>query len=124
MLNHITVRVSNLAKTVDFYDQLMAALEYEPISYEEGLAVAYGKYTSEVIFLQSNQKNAVAPNTLELAFNAYERKNVDQFFDTALSLGAPIIINPSIDNNIGPNYYHCIIKDPNGIEVEAVYLTE
>jgi predicted lactoylglutathione lyase len=57
---------------------------------------------------------------MHIAFSADNRKQVDQFYEAALSAGGTDNGAPGIRAIYHPNYYGAFVLDPDGHNIEAV----
>ena len=63
-----------------------------------------------------------ATTGLHIAFQAADRDAVDAFYNAALAAGGRDNGRPGLRTDYSPNYYAAFIVDPDGNNVEAVYL--
>lgn len=116
MIDHLTIAVTDLQKSVAFYEQAL-----EPLGYSLVLAFeqyrAFGPKKKPVFFL----KHAEAPTPpTHLAFVAKSRKAVDAFYAAAIAAGAQDFGAPGVRPHYHRNYYGAFVVDPNGHPIEAV----
>ena len=64
--------------------------------------------------------NKEAPGFSHLAFNAYRRKQIDQFYKLLRKLNVNILDAPE-DMNYSPGYYAVWFEDPDGMKLELAY---
>ena len=123
MFDHISLGVSNLERSVAFYDAVLAALGYVRL-FENNRSVCYGppEFKGEAPFaIIKWGENAEAPRAgFHLAFAAASRDAVDQFHQSALEMGGVDEGPPGIRENYDPGYYAAFVRDPDGHRLEAV----
>lgn len=118
---HASIGTNDLVKAEQFYTPLLAILGIDKVShYSE--AIAYGKGYPE-FWLQKpyDQQMANPGNGVHFGFVAISRKQVDDFYQCALQLGATDNGAPGPRAEYGDAYYGCFVIDPEGNKVEASY---
>eukprot|EP01040_Poterioochromonas_malhamensis_P010942 gene10942-11926_t len=128
-LNHISIPVSNLEKSVVFYDQVMATIGFTRIM-TMCETVCYGIPNRSYAFWLGRAHDGfktLPPDTnrfpgVHICLQAPNRKAVDDFYKTALKLGATDEGKPGIRSDYTPDYYAAFIIDPDGWKIEVVYL--
>lgn len=133
MLDHMTFRVSDIARTKAFYTTTLAPLGYSlnlEGSYEGMNMLGYshpdaseadGKKV-DVWFVdgKSPYGNAPATTSCHLCWRAESRAQVDAFYQAALAAGAKDYGAPGLRPHYHPNYYGAFVIDPEGNNIEAV----
>lgn len=118
MLDHVTLRVHDLATSRAFYAALLAPLGYAVIAdYPE--AIGMGADGKPDLWLSPDR--AAAPQ--HLAFSAPTRAAVDAFHAAGLAVGGKDNGAPGLRVHYHPNYYGAFIDDPTGHHLEAVIHT-
>ena len=115
MIDHFNLPVSDLARSRRFYESVLTPLGFHFLM-QDGSAMGFGTDTWGFGILATP---APFPS-LHLAFTAGNRVAVDQFFEAALSLGAPSNGPPGIRLHYDPDYYAAFVLDPDGHNIEAV----
>ena len=110
MLDHLDVKVIDLAKSVEFYEKILAPLGISLREQDEFGAI-FGD-TENYIWLGEGKVNRI-----HFAFTAQTRQQVDDFWQAAVELGARLRNAPAQQEE---NYYACYLFDPNGHLIEAV----
>jgi len=126
LLDHVTLIVSDYARSKAFYEKALAPLGAKPIM-EFGKAGGFGRrqkpdfWISEgpTSFQQPEQLKAITP--IHLAFTAASREEVDAFHAAALAAGAKDFGKPGPRPEYHPGYYGAFVLDPDGHDVEAVF---
>lgn len=116
MLDHISLSVTDTAKSQSFYAKALGPLGYKLVSeYAGGFGI--GAEGGSIIWA------AVGPAQkpiAHLAFRASDRKQVDAFHKAALAAGGKDNGKPGLRENYSPTYYAAFVLDPDGNNVEAV----
>ena len=133
MLDHMTFRVSNIARAKEFYSAALTPLGYSlnlEGSYEgiNMLGFAHpdpsepeGKKV-DVWFVDgaSPYGNATATTSCHLCWRAENRAQVDAFYKAAIAAGGKDYGAPGLRPHYHPNYYGAFVIDPEGNNIEAV----
>jgi len=127
MLHHVSFGVTEIDRSVEFYDAVLSALGYERVwsDLKEGnpnAAVGYGYAGGGDKFaLKLRAGASVAPGPgFHMAFTAPSRKAVHEFHEAALRHGGKDNGPPGPRPHYGPNYYAAFVVDPDGYRIEAV----
>ncbi len=119
MIDHMTIAVSDLAKSKLFYERAFAPLGYELSFGEESVFWAFDIGNGCLFEIQ--QADSVSPLTrLHIAFRARSTAEVDAFYQAALEAGAKDNGSPGPRPQYTPDYYACFVLDPNGYNIEAM----
>jgi catechol 2,3-dioxygenase-like lactoylglutathione lyase family enzyme len=117
MLDHVTIWVGNLDRSIGFYDLALKPLGVERL-YAVGDAFAgYGE--APKAFFWIGRKNAT-PTGVHIAFAAPDRATVDLFYAAALGAGAVDNGPPGLRPEYHAHYYGAFVLDPDGHNIEAV----
>ena len=126
MLDHITLRVRDLAATRRFYAAALAPLGYR-IAYEavhDGAGVLGFAFDLPGVGPKIDTWFVDRPEpvsgALHLCWKAASRAEVDAFYAAALAAGAADNGPPGVRAHYHPNYYGAFVRDPDGHNVEAV----
>ncbi len=117
MLDHVTIGVSNIDQSKEFYDRALGPLGITRL-YEEGEGFA-GYGIGRKAFFWIGWRDT--PQTgAHIAFTAQDRAVVDRFHREAIAAGGRDNGKPGIRPNYHPNYYGAFVLDPDGHNIEAV----
>jgi catechol 2,3-dioxygenase-like lactoylglutathione lyase family enzyme len=117
MLDHISIYISDLDRSMAFYDNALGALGIQRSFAISGIA-AYGQM---FLWLYAGKsETATVPERQHLAFKASDRAAVDAFYQAALAHGGKDNGAPGIRSNYHPHYYAAYVIDPDGYKLEAV----
>ena len=132
MIDHMTFRVTDIARAKAFYSAALAPLGYS-LSFEGQygsniVGFAYPDATepegkkADVWFIDgpSPYGGAAATTGCHLAWRAANRAQVDAFYQAALAAGGRDNGAPGLRPDYHPHYYGAFVIDPEGNNIEAV----
>jgi catechol 2,3-dioxygenase-like lactoylglutathione lyase family enzyme len=116
MLDHISLSVTDAAKSRTFYAKALAPLGYKLVSeYEGGFGVGV-EAGSTIWAAQGPAQKPIA----HLAFRTKDRETVAAFYKAAIAAGGRDNGKPGLRENYSPTYYAAFVLDPDGNNIEAV----
>ena len=117
MLDHVTLKISNFARSKAFYDAALKPLGITHLYGEAGIFAGYGVAPKALFWIGAN----TAPITgAHVALTAPNRATVDAFYTAALAAGGTDNGKPGLRPNYHENYYGAFVLDPDGHNIEAV----
>jgi predicted lactoylglutathione lyase len=116
MFDHVLLNVSNRIESMRFYTPVLQTLGIT-VLYDRDKYSAYGT-DSFHFWLHESEKQDVTRKA-HLAFSAGSRKQVDEFYQTALASGGKSNGAPGLREH-GPEYYAAYVLDLEGNNIEAV----
>jgi catechol 2,3-dioxygenase-like lactoylglutathione lyase family enzyme len=124
-LDHVTLAVSDYARSKAFYLKALAPLGIQQIK-EFGQACGFGRDgkpdfwigTGPASFQKAEQLRIITPT--HIAFSARNRAEVDAFYAAALEAGGKDFGAPGVRAHYHPKYYGAFVLDPDGHDIEAV----
>jgi catechol 2,3-dioxygenase-like lactoylglutathione lyase family enzyme len=117
VIDHLTVAVTDLASSKEFYGKVFAALGYT-LKRDYGVIAGYGDERKPYYWLKQAETGTTPQH---IAFVAKSRADVDAFHKAALEAGAKDDGAPGLREHYHPHYYGCFVIDPiNGHPIEAV----
>lgn len=121
MLHHISFAVSDLARSIAFYDAALGTLGYVRV-WTEWAAAGYGPPGGEDLFALKARAQALAVpgDGFHLAFAAPDRRAVSGFHAAALRHGGGDNGPPGLRAEYGADYFAAFVVDPDGYRIEAV----
>jgi catechol 2,3-dioxygenase-like lactoylglutathione lyase family enzyme len=125
MIDHISLNVSDLKKSHDFYLETLKPLGYETIysiedvaSWSDGVTgCGLGQNQEMRLWLSGEGEHS----KIHLAFQADSQKKVQEFHEAGLLAGGKCNGAPGPRPQYGPFYYAAFILDPDGNNIEVVY---
>lgn len=120
MIDHVTIKVANLEKSREFYENTFKPLGYKVSFGEEGVFHAFdiGK---GCLFEIAQYQGTGQITSVHVAFRAPSREHVKQFHEAAIAAGGIDNGAPGPRPNYTENYYACFVFDPDGHNVEAIF---
>ena len=113
MIDHLSIGVSNLAKSKQFYQAALEPLGYT-VKIEMDHGVCFGSDAGDFWIVKST------PSNIHIAFAAQNREIVDQFYQAAMKAGAVDNGAPGLRPHYHEHYYGAFVFDPDGYNIEAV----
>jgi catechol 2,3-dioxygenase-like lactoylglutathione lyase family enzyme len=124
MIDHVSLAVSDLTRSVPFYEQAFAALGMTKLVTRPAM-VGFGKTYPEVwINLRSNMTPLSPGSGVHLCLRAKSTAEVDAFHGAALSAGGVSESAPALRPHDRVRYYAAFVADPDGNRIEAVTFPE
>ena len=123
MFDHVSLGVTDLARSAAFYDAVLGALGYERLPCESARAALYGPpgHLGEAPFAVIAQREGpVHGRGTHLAFLGRSREAINGFHAQALVHGGTCDGPPGIRDHYAPGYYAAFVVDPDGHRIEAV----
>lgn len=121
MLDHITLHVRDVGRSIAFYEHALAPLGYIVKVHHEptlGFGVDDGTPHSD-FYVSALDDAALAPPPTHIAFLAPNREAVRGFHAAALAVGGRDNGAPG-PRPYHPGYYSAFVLDPDGNNIEAV----
>lgn len=116
MIDHVSIKVSDLAKAKTFFEAALAPLGYKVVKEFPGAAVGLGAAGKPDFWISIGGKTA----PVHIAFATADRKVVDAFHAAALKAGGKDEGAPGVRKEYHPNYYGAFVLDLDGNNIEAV----
>lgn len=117
MLDHVTIGVTDLARSRAFYDAALAPLGIRWMAGEGADFAGYGD--GEKAFFWIGRRPGPLTGT-HLAFTAADRATVALFHAAAIAAGGADNGAPGLRPHYHPDYYGAFVLDPDGHNIEAV----
>jgi catechol 2,3-dioxygenase-like lactoylglutathione lyase family enzyme len=120
MIDHISISVSDIAKSAAFYERVLEPLGLRKIV-DRGVSVGFGKTYPE-IWLNLREGLAPQPETtgIHIALRARSEDAVSAFHAAALAHGGKSAGDPGPRQAALTTYHGAFIFDPDGNKIEAV----
>jgi catechol 2,3-dioxygenase-like lactoylglutathione lyase family enzyme len=122
MLDHVSLGVGDLARSIAFYDAVLAPLGAVRV-WTAPDAAGYGYPGCDDAFaIKREAKPPAAANPRShLAFSAPGRATVIAFHAAAMRCGARADGAPDYHPEYGAGYFAAFVYDPDGYRIEAVF---
>jgi catechol 2,3-dioxygenase-like lactoylglutathione lyase family enzyme len=122
MLDHVSLGVSDLARSRRFYDAVLLPLGLVRTVDFEARGSDYGARAGSLgVEFTITQEADIAPSRgMHLCFLAVNRDAVRAFHETALANGGTDGGPPGPRTQYHPDYYAAFVLDPDGHRIEAV----
>ncbi|HZP12229.1 MAG TPA: VOC family protein [Nevskiaceae bacterium] len=121
---HIQLTVSDMARSIPFYEKLLTSLEMVVLVRQKEFFYCIGGRTGVAISPAASKGDAFDQKRVglhHLCFRAKSREDVDAIHQVAVELKAKIIRAPREDQ-WAPGYYSTLFEDPDGIRIEANFV--
>jgi catechol 2,3-dioxygenase-like lactoylglutathione lyase family enzyme len=120
MLHHLSIGVTDLARSASFYDAVLATLGYARIWTDE-TAIGYGSPGGgDKLAIKLRERTHAPGPGFHVALSAPSRDAILRFHAAALEHGGRDNGAPGLRPHYGPNYYAAFVVDPDGYPLEAV----
>ena len=119
MFDHVSIGVSDIARSKKFYDAALKPLGYSRLSDGE-TSLGYGD-KGVALWLGKTDKpvKADTDSGLHFCFSAKDRGAVDAFHAASVTSGGKDNGKPGVRADYSPNYYAAFVIDPDGYRLEA-----
>jgi len=117
MLDHVTLGVSDIERSIGFYDQALRPLGIKRLYAEGQTAAGYGAERKAFFWISLRQASQTGSH---VAFVAEDRETVNRFYQAALAAGGRDNGQPGLRPHYHENYYGAFVLDPDGHNIEAV----
>jgi len=124
-VDHLDLSVSDLGRSVAFYDAILTELKFQKIS-DDGTVVWRGGDMEIGIRAAETPENSVRYDRYRvglhhLAFRAESRAAVDRFHECLQRHDFEILDPPADYPQYEADYYACFFADPDGLKLELVH---
>jgi catechol 2,3-dioxygenase-like lactoylglutathione lyase family enzyme len=117
MIDHIGIAVSDLAKSIAFYEQALAPLGYTLVMNFSPHAAGFGKGGKPDLWLGAAPE---VKQAVHVAIAASGRAMVRDFYAAAIAAGGKDNGPPGPRPMYHEHYYGAFVHDPDGHNIEAV----
>ena len=115
-MDHISVPVTDVARTKAFYEAILTPLGWTCSGWRADVYVGFKKRGSPALYFGAAARTA----QVHLAFKADSDEQVKEFHRAALDAGGVDNGKPGPRPGYGSSYYAAFALDPDGHNVEAV----
>lgn len=126
MLDHVFISVSDINRSIAFYEKALAPLgivhtiDYDGSQGPAGHPDLKGFGANGRVFFWLRE-GTVEGRAAHVGFIADGKREVDAAFSAAMSVGATEIHPPGPQCHYDPRYYAAQVRDPHGYSLEFVY---
>ncbi len=121
IFNHIQIKVKDLAVSKKFYDNIMKILGYKTVLEIENIVIGYGTDVHDMFEIRQSSSEYLLSQSVHIAFNALNRKCVDEFYQAAIQKGGKSIGTPGLRPEYEEGYYAAFVTDLDGHNIEVVF---
>ncbi len=114
MIDHVGLRTKNVETLARFYEEALAPLGYV----KDASGTGFGPPGAPVLWLYAAEETSAA----HLAVRATDRAAVDACFAAGKKAGGRDNGAPGVRADYSPTYYAGFLVDPDGNNIEVVYL--
>ncbi|MFA7281677.1 MAG: VOC family protein [Sterolibacterium sp.] len=118
MFDHVGLQVKDINASARFYSAVLAPLGYVMDSSGSG----FGPVNAPALWLYASASATGAGS--HVALRTKNRDAVDRFYLEGIKAGGRDNGKPGLRADYGPTYYAAFLLDPDGNNIEAVYLSE
>jgi len=123
MIHHLSIGVSDLARSAAFYDAVLGALGHGRHMEKPGTVSWRPADGGAVFWINQRDGLTTTPdNGNHVAFRAADNDAVDRFYAAALAAGAGDDGVPGFRPEYRDTYYGAFVLDPDGHKIEAVHM--
>jgi catechol 2,3-dioxygenase-like lactoylglutathione lyase family enzyme len=121
MIDHVSIAVSDLAASADFYDAVLAPLGLAKLVDRTPATVGFGKkYPEFWLNYRGGLKPQAETTGIHICLRAPSEVAVREFFDAALARGGKSAGDPGPRQAAFTTYFGAFIFDFDGNKIEAV----
>ena len=128
-IDHLAIRVSDLARSKRFYDRLLGFMGFER-EWEFGEVVGWNNWETMFWITQADSVGLRHPHRTggigyhHYAFEVENAAQVDDLYAFLLEEGVEIVDPPAAYPGYGEGYYAVFFLDPDGLKLEAMHFVE
>jgi len=116
VIDHVSLKVGDYARSKAFYVEALGPLGYELLMEFDGNVAGFGIKGKPDFWISSGASSGAT----HVAFAAPDRGMVDGFHAAALAAGGKDNGQPGLRPHYHEHYYGAFVHDPDGNNVEAV----
>ncbi|KAK9345321.1 VOC family protein [Lipomyces starkeyi] len=121
LLDHMTLYVTDIAKSRAFYDAILSVLNYKVVaSFLNDTYVCYAPDTKPALGFAIASAPDKSPGAVHLAFSCPSSDAVAQLYAVALQNGGKDNGEPGLREAYASNYFAAFVCDPDGNNIEAM----
>ncbi len=116
MLDHISLRVSDLEQSRRFFTKALSPLGFELVMEHDISGAGFGHAGKPEFWIKQGSTAA----SVHVAFASPDRVSVDAFYEASIEAGGRDNGGPGPRPEYHPGYYGAYVLDPDGNNIEAV----
>lgn len=117
MLDHVSLKVSDVARSKAFYDAALKPLGVAMLMSQGEIFAGYGSEGKPDFWIGAGGAPSLGAH---VALTAKDRPSVDAFYRAAMAAGGRDNGGPGLRPEYHPTYYAAFVLDPDGHNIEAV----
>lgn len=121
MLDHVTINVSDLAKSAVFYERALAPLGLKKLRVESDAFCAFGTDEGPIFEISQGGDGWPVAKRVHVAFRSKTREAVDAFYKEALAADGVDNGPPGPRPEYSETYYAAFVRDPDDNNIESCY---
>ncbi|MEP6602335.1 MAG: VOC family protein [Spartobacteria bacterium] len=122
ILDHIDLRVKDLATARQFYEKLLPALGFTCDRSDPDCGTFYAVGSDKASeFFAFNEDRDHRPNGTRISFWAESREEVDRVARLVREIGGKTLEGPELCAEYSPGYYAFFFEDPDGNKLEICH---
>jgi catechol 2,3-dioxygenase-like lactoylglutathione lyase family enzyme len=122
MIDHVSIAVSDLAASADFYGAALAPLGLVKLVDRTPATIGFGKkYPEFWLNFRAGLKPQAETTGIHICLRAPSEVAVREFFDAAIARGGKSAGDPGPRQAAFTTYFGAFIFDPDGNKIEAVF---
>lgn len=122
ILDHIDLRVKDLATARQFYEKLLPALGFTCDLSDPDCGTFYAVGSDKASeFFAFNEDRDHRPNETRISFWAESREEVDRVARLVREIGGRTLEGPELCAEYSPGYYAFFFEDPDGNKLEICH---
>lgn len=118
MYDHIGLKVKDLDASLRFYEAALAPLGHV-LGSRDAASAGLGPKDAPALWLYADARTGAGTH---VALRAPDRASVDRFHAAGVAAGGRDHGKPGVREDYAANYYAAFLLDPDGNNVEAVFL--
>ncbi|HLN24677.1 MAG TPA: VOC family protein [Patescibacteria group bacterium] len=128
-IDHLTIRVSDLAASKEFYNKVLGFLGFT-LEWEFDSIAGWNNGLTMFWIGEADEKGKKHPHRVgnigfhHYAFELGARGDVDELYGFLVSEGVKIVDPPADYPDYGEGYYAVFFLDPDGLKLEGMYFLE
>jgi catechol 2,3-dioxygenase-like lactoylglutathione lyase family enzyme len=122
MIDHIGIKVSDLERSIAFYEKALGVIGYRRIKGRNAFTLGKPEDVNGCgsVWLSQRSENKKLTQNIHIAFKVKDIEVVKKFYDVAIAAGGRDNGEPGLCPEYDENYYGGFVFDPDGNNIEAM----